>query len=39
VNDESHAKGNGVHHITLESHGYRWYRVGGLNHVLQQRKL
>ena len=36
--DESHADDNGAHHIALEAYGYRWYRVGDLNHVLRRRK-
>jgi maltose alpha-D-glucosyltransferase/alpha-amylase len=38
-NNESRAKGNGIHRLALEAHGYRWYRVGGLNHVLRHRKM
>jgi len=37
--NESHAGGNGIHRLTLESYGYRWYRAGSLNHVLRRRKL
>ena len=37
--DESRAKEDGLHHITLEAHGYRWYRVGGSNYVLQREKI
>jgi hypothetical protein len=24
----------GVHHVALESYGYRWFRVGGLSYAL-----
>jgi maltose alpha-D-glucosyltransferase / alpha-amylase len=39
ASDESHAKGNGFHRLSLEAHGYRWYRAGELNHVLRHRKM
>ena len=39
VHDESKAKRNGMHTISLEAHGYRWYRVGALNYSLHQRKM
>ena len=38
-NNESHAKGNGFHRLSLEAYGYRWYRAGALNHVLRHRKM
>ena len=38
VEDESRAGTGGTHRIALEAYGYRWYRVGNLNHVLRQRK-
>lgn len=38
VQDESNADETGVHRITLEAYGYRWYRVGSLNHVLRRTK-
>jgi maltose alpha-D-glucosyltransferase/alpha-amylase len=37
-NDESHADEGGTHRIALEAYGYRWYRVGDLNHILRRRK-
>lgn len=37
--DESRAGGNGIHHLTLETYGRRWYRTGSLNQVLRRRKL
>lgn len=38
VNDESNSAGNGIHRIPLEAHGYRWYRVGASEHILQVPK-
>jgi maltose alpha-D-glucosyltransferase/alpha-amylase len=38
VRDESHADETGVHRIALEASGYRWYRVGSLNHILRRTK-
>jgi maltose alpha-D-glucosyltransferase/alpha-amylase len=34
--DEEHSKAqaSGKHRIVLEGYGYRWYRVGGLSHLL-----
>jgi len=37
--DHSEAKPGGAHRIVLEAHGYRWYRVGGLNYALHRRKM
>ncbi len=37
--NESCATGNGFHRLTLEAHGYRWYRAGALNQVLRHRKM
>jgi maltose alpha-D-glucosyltransferase/alpha-amylase len=37
-NDESHADESGTHRMALEAYGYRWYRVGDLNHILRRRK-
>jgi maltose alpha-D-glucosyltransferase/alpha-amylase len=37
--NHSKAKGNGKHHIILEPYGYRWYRVGGMSHILRREKL
>jgi maltose alpha-D-glucosyltransferase/alpha-amylase len=28
---------NGKHRIALEGYGYRWYRVGGLGHILKRK--
>jgi maltose alpha-D-glucosyltransferase/alpha-amylase len=36
--DESDAAETGIHHISVEAYGYRWYRVGDLNHILRRRK-
>jgi maltose alpha-D-glucosyltransferase / alpha-amylase len=38
VQDASEADQNGIHRIALEAYGYRWYRVGDLNHILRRRK-
>jgi hypothetical protein len=34
----SQAGPDGVHKIVLEAYGYRWYRVGGLGHILKREK-
>ncbi len=34
--DETSAAEDGAHRITLESYGYRWYRVGGLNYAIRR---
>jgi maltose alpha-D-glucosyltransferase/alpha-amylase len=36
--DASTADESGTHRIALEAYGYRWYRVGDLNHILRRRK-
>ncbi|MGH7846508.1 MAG: alpha-amylase family protein [Candidatus Binatia bacterium] len=36
VKDESIADESGAHKIALEAYGYRWYRVGSLNHILRR---
>jgi maltose alpha-D-glucosyltransferase/alpha-amylase len=38
VKDQSAADETGTHRIALEAYGYRWYRVGGLSHVLRREK-
>jgi maltose alpha-D-glucosyltransferase/alpha-amylase len=35
-NDHSTAGKNGKHCVCLESYGYRWYRVGGLDYLLKR---
>lgn len=35
-NHESKSTEDGRHKITLAAHGYRWYRVGGLNYALRR---
>jgi maltose alpha-D-glucosyltransferase/alpha-amylase len=35
---ESRAADDGQHRISIEAYGYRWYRVGGLNYVLNRGK-
>jgi maltose alpha-D-glucosyltransferase/alpha-amylase len=34
--DHSHAGKNGKHRVCLEGYGYRWYRVGGLDYLLNR---
>lgn len=34
MNEELHADPDGAHRVSLESYGYRWYRVGGLGYAL-----
>jgi len=36
--EHSHAGPAGKHRIILEGYGYRWYRVGGLSHILKREK-
>jgi maltose alpha-D-glucosyltransferase/alpha-amylase len=38
VEDESTADGTGTHRLALEAYGYRWYRVGGLNHIIRRER-
>jgi len=37
-NEDSQAATNGVHRITLEAHGYRWYRAGASDYLLKRSK-
>jgi len=36
--EHSHALPNGKHRMVLEGYGYRWYRVGGMGHILKREK-
>ena len=36
--EHSQAGPDGIHRIVLEGHGYRWYRVGSLGHILRRQK-
>jgi maltose alpha-D-glucosyltransferase/alpha-amylase len=36
ADNHSHADDAGVHHIRLEPYGYRWFRVGGLDYLLNR---
>jgi maltose alpha-D-glucosyltransferase/alpha-amylase len=36
--ESSHNADDGAHHITLESYGYRWYRVGTPNYALDRSR-
>jgi maltose alpha-D-glucosyltransferase/alpha-amylase len=38
VGEHSQAQPNGKHKIVMEGYGYRWYRVGGLGHILHREK-
>ena len=38
VGEHSQAGPNGEHKIVLEGHGYRWYRIGSLAHILKREK-
>lgn len=38
ADEESRADAGGVHRIALEGFGYRWWRVGDLNHLLRRAK-
>jgi maltose alpha-D-glucosyltransferase/alpha-amylase len=38
ANDHSDAVKGKHHRIVLEPHGYRWYRVGGLDYILRREK-
>jgi maltose alpha-D-glucosyltransferase/alpha-amylase len=37
--DHSKIDGDGKHHVLLERYGYRWYRVGGLDYLLQRSEV
>jgi maltose alpha-D-glucosyltransferase/alpha-amylase len=34
--DHSHADDRGKHCLLMEAYGYRWYRIGGLDHLMKQ---
>ena len=36
--DHSHADERGRHTLLLEGYGYRWYRVGGLDYLLEAQR-
>ena len=38
-NEEIARDGNGTCRLTLEGHGYRWYRIGGLARILRREKV
>jgi maltose alpha-D-glucosyltransferase / alpha-amylase len=38
VGEHSEAGPDGKHKIVVEGHGYRWYRVGSLRHILKRQK-
>jgi maltose alpha-D-glucosyltransferase/alpha-amylase len=35
----SQAQGDGKHHVLLDSYGYRWFRVGGLDYLLKRSEV
>lgn len=35
--EESHTSQSGTHKMPLESYGYRWFRVGDLNYVINRK--
>ncbi len=39
VDEQSQSDRDARHHLKIESYGYRWYRVGGLDHVFRREKL
>ena len=39
VEEESWVDEQGRHRIALEAYDYRWYRVGGLNYIIQRQKV
>ena len=36
--DHSEGDEQGVHRLAIEGYGYRWYRVGGLDHILKRKR-
>jgi maltose alpha-D-glucosyltransferase/alpha-amylase len=38
ADDHSTADRHGRHHLEIEAYGYRWYRVGGLQYILQRER-
>lgn len=38
VEEQSQADREARHHLKLEAYGYRWYRVGGLDHIIRREK-
>jgi maltose alpha-D-glucosyltransferase/alpha-amylase len=36
TDEHSRADASGRHHLLLEAYGYRWYRVGGLDYLLER---
>src|SRR5581483_10597368 len=36
--DHSEGGDDGVHRLAIEGYGYRWYRVGGLDYILNRRR-
>ena len=38
IDEDVHAGDDGMHRISLEAHGYRWYRVGGPGRALRMKR-
>jgi maltose alpha-D-glucosyltransferase/alpha-amylase len=38
ADEESRAAEDGVHRLALRGYDYRWYRVGGLSHILNRER-
>ena len=38
IEDETLVGSGDVHHVRLDAHGYRWFRVGGLNHIARRER-
>ena len=38
ANEQSIADAKGIHKITLDAYGYRWFRAGDLSHLLSREK-
>ncbi|HEY0293082.1 MAG TPA: trehalose synthase, partial [Hansschlegelia sp.] len=39
ADDHSNPEADGRHHIVLEGYGYRWYRLGGLDYLLNRTEI
>jgi maltose alpha-D-glucosyltransferase / alpha-amylase len=39
IEEQSRADQEARHHLELEAYGYRWYRVGGHNHIIRREKV
>jgi len=39
VENQSEADKGGTHRLALEAYGYRWFRIGSLNHILRRTRV